>query len=73
MTKIDIPRLKRPSRADFVERFLMPGLPVIIEGAIDDWPALHKWNPAYLAKAAGEREVEVTTEEDGYFNRPRMP
>ncbi len=73
MTKIEIPRLRHPTRAEFVERFLTPGLPVVIEGALDEWAALRKWSPAYFAQVVGEREVDVTTEEDGYFNKPRMP
>jgi lysine-specific demethylase 8 len=36
----DVPRVERPSRREFEERFLYPQRPVIIAGAMEGWPAL---------------------------------
>ena len=30
-------------QAEFVERFEKPNLPVVIRGAMEDWPANRRW------------------------------
>jgi hypothetical protein len=30
---------------DFINRFEAPGLPCVIVGALDDWPAVAAWHP----------------------------
>ena len=40
--------------------------PCIIQGAIDDWPAVDKWNNEYLCDAIGDDEVGLG---DGRFGR----
>lgn len=40
--------------------------PVIITGAIDEWPALHKWNDDYLEDVLGTTEVTVALTPDGW-------
>ncbi|MDB5581527.1 MAG: cupin superfamily protein [Bradyrhizobium sp.] len=39
-------------------------LPVIVDGAMDDWPALRHWTPGYLHKRLGDVPV-VVRERDG--------
>ncbi len=73
MTKLEIPRIKKPSLEVFIDRYFEPSLPVVIEGGLDGWRAISTWTPEHLADVAGSRDVEVTTETDGYFNKPRMP
>ncbi|MET7463080.1 TfuA-like protein [Nonomuraea sp. NPDC005501] len=33
--------------------------PVLIEGALDDWPALERWKPGYLRERTGQTRVPV--------------
>ncbi|MEE4452637.1 cupin-like domain-containing protein [Novosphingobium resinovorum] len=42
----------------FLDNFYAPGRPVVIEGAIADWPALGRWTPDYLAAKVGSAPVE---------------
>lgn len=46
------------SREEFLHSFYAPGRPVMIKGAIADWPALHRWTPEYLADMIGDTEIE---------------
>merc|ERR1719461_1306353 len=43
---LPIPRLRRSEIRveEFYERFAATGRPCIIEGAIDDWPAMERWD-----------------------------
>ncbi len=54
-----VPRVRRPSRQEFLERYYSRNEPVVIEGAIDDWPALKRWTPDYFKQRLGDRLVEV--------------
>ena len=40
----DIPRVKSISKEDFIEHYLKPQKPVVIERLIEDWPAFKKWD-----------------------------
>lgn len=52
--------------AAFRERHLLPGRPLLVRGAIADWPALERWkDPEYLAAAAGERIVPAVDPDNG--------
>jgi hypothetical protein len=53
-----VPRIRDLSSLDFLNLFYAPGRPVVIEGAIDDWPALTRWSAAYLREALGSVSVE---------------
>lgn len=46
------------SGEDFLHNFYAPGRPVLIKGAIADWPALERWTPDYLAESVGDAEIE---------------
>ena len=55
-----VPRVHKPSRQEFLDQFYSQNRPCIIEGAINDWPALEKWKSAdYLKEKCGDRIVEV--------------
>ena len=56
-----IERIERVSREDFRNNFLIPRKPVVIDGAIEEWNALEKWNPDYLRKQWGEHEIDHRT------------
>ncbi len=49
----------------FLDHFYAPGRPVVIEGAVDHWPALAKWTPEYLAKTVGSVPVEYQGGREG--------
>jgi hypothetical protein len=51
----EVPRVERPSRREFEERFLFPQRPVIISGAMEDWPARERWTNDYLKEKIGAR------------------
>lgn len=54
-----VPRVHKPSRQEFLDQFYAQNRPVLIEGAMEDWPALKRWTPEYLKRRLGERIVEV--------------
>ena len=56
-TTFEVPRLERPSRREFEERFLFPQRPVIISGAMEGWPARERWTNDYLTEKVGARTV----------------
>jgi len=59
-----------PSPLSFVQNYLVPHVPVIVKGLIDDWPALHRWSdPAYLEDLCGEVEVSVNVTPSGHGDR----
>jgi hypothetical protein len=54
-----VPRVRRPSRQEFFDNYYTRNEPVVIEGALDDWPALSRWTPEYFIERFGDRFVEV--------------
>ncbi len=54
-----VPRVRKPSRQEFLDQFYSQNRPVIIEGAMDDWPARTRWTPDYFKRRLGDRLVEV--------------
>lgn len=69
-----IPRVSSITKKIFVKDFLRPQRPVIIEGYINDWPALTKWNLDYIKQIAGDKEVPLyddrPVKHDEGFNEP---
>jgi Cupin-like domain len=53
----EVPRVERPSRREFEERFLFPQRPVIVSGAMEGWPARERWTNDYLKEKVGARTV----------------
>ncbi|HVC92377.1 MAG TPA: cupin-like domain-containing protein [Pirellulales bacterium] len=76
-----VERRHRPPRDAFLRDFYAANRPVVITGAMDDWPALGKWAPAYLRGRFGNRTVEVQAsrganpryEVDSQRHRRQMP
>lgn len=56
-----VERRARLPRDVFLRDYYTTNRPVVITGMLDDWPALRKWNPAYLRERFGDRIVEVQT------------
>ncbi len=59
-----IPRLPRPSVAEFRRRFENPRQPVVITGAMDHWKAMQRWSPDYFAEHLGDVPIPVITSAD---------
>jgi Cupin-like domain len=56
----EVPRVHKPSAQEFLDHFYSQNKPVIIEGALDDWPALELWQSGdYLKSRNGDATVEV--------------
>ena len=50
----------------FYRNYVARNIPVIIDGAINHWPALQKWKSnAYLKEKAGDEEVTIAFTPDG--------
>ena len=49
------------SREQFLEEHLRPGKPVVFTSFGHEWPAMHKWTPAYFRERFGNRPVMAIT------------
>ncbi|HSP99173.1 MAG TPA: cupin-like domain-containing protein [Candidatus Dormibacteraeota bacterium] len=63
MTPIE--RIDPPSVAEFQARYVKASRPVILRGAIRDWPAVRLWSGDYFKRRYGDREVPVARARDG--------
>lgn len=54
-----VPRVPKLSRQQLLDDYYALNRPVVITGAMDDWPALERWNFAELKRRFGERVVSV--------------
>lgn len=61
----DILRVAPPSAAAFESDFVRASRPVILRGAIGDWPAMRKWSLEYFKREFGERELPIIQEKNG--------
>jgi len=55
----EIERRQKLSTTEFVEEYRKKLKPVVVEGLMDEWPALQKWNWDYLAQKCGSASVVV--------------
>lgn len=55
----EIERRRKLSTTEFVEEYRKKLKPVVVEGLMDEWPALKKWNWDYLAQKCGDASVVV--------------
>src|SRR6185312_14835508 len=56
------PQIERRSKlsiAEFVEQYRKKLKPVVVEGLMNEWPALQKWNWNYLVRKCGDAQVVV--------------
>lgn len=60
-------RIPVPTQEEFVEKYLKRSKPVVIEGALTDWPAMQTWTYDYLLKEYGSLRVHVKLAPDGVF------
>lgn len=56
---MEVPRVGPLSVGEFRRRFRDPGRPVIIQGALDHWPARRRWSVEDLVTRFGDRKVPV--------------
>ena len=62
-----ISRIDVPSPLVFYRDYVSRNKPVVIQGALDSWPALSKWNnPEYLRRQLGDTPVTIDITPDGY-------
>lgn len=54
-----IERRPLPPVDEFLARYVVPGVPVVITDLVTRWPALHRWTPAALAERLGDERVEA--------------
>ncbi len=64
MNLAEIPRVNNITKEDFIENYFKPQKPVVIQRAIEGWPAFEKWNLSYMKSVAGDITVPL------YDNRP---
>jgi len=43
-----------PSPMVFLREYVMPNIPLVIRGGVQNWPALKKWTDDYLCSLLGE-------------------
>jgi hypothetical protein len=69
-----VERVQTISKKDFLNDFVKPQVPVVIENLVNDWPAVEKWDFNYLRKKVGDKVVPLYDDrpvdyKDG-FNEP---
>ncbi len=60
----DILRIAPPSAASFDSDFVRASRPVILRGAITDWPAMKTWSLEYFKRQFGDRQLSVIRDKD---------
>jgi hypothetical protein len=54
------------SSLEFYRDWVATNLPVLIKGAVNNWPAIKKWNLPFLRSYLGEKLVTVAVTPNGY-------
>lgn len=54
-----IERVEGLSGDEFYARYVRHAQPVVLTDVARDWPARHKWSPAYLARVLGDAELQI--------------
>ncbi|KAJ8399505.1 hypothetical protein AAFF_G00412170 [Aldrovandia affinis] len=68
----NVPYLEQPpTPLQFYREWIGPNKPCIIRNAFSHWPALQKWNPAYLREAVGSKVISVAVTPNGYADAVR--
>jgi hypothetical protein len=64
---VQIERVKGLSIKDFKKNYMAKGLPVVMEGAANDWPCVKEWSLDYMKKMHGSDEIlYVKLQTEGY-------
>ena len=64
---MDIATLERRrglTREEFFRDYFAANRPVILEGLLDNWPAMKLWTPDYFKQKFGHEEVEIMADRD---------
>ncbi|MFY9856412.1 MAG: cupin-like domain-containing protein [Terracidiphilus sp.] len=56
-----------PSVEEFAELYVRRERPVIVRGAVKDWPPSYKWTPEYLKAMYGARSLEIGVSTNGDY------
>lgn len=59
-----IPRVRDLSGEDFLAHHYAASRPVVIEGALESWPARTRWTPDYLKRKVGKARIEYQAGRD---------
>ena len=59
-----VPRMPKLSRQDFLDNYYALNRPVVMTGAMDDWPAMTRWTAEELKRRFGDRVVSVQANRD---------
>lgn len=54
-----IPEVSRITPRDFFENYYYVNRPVLLRDFVSHWPAIGKWDPAFLAQEVGDQFVDV--------------
>jgi len=70
----EVERVDSISKGEFLERFVRPQVPVVIENLTESWPAFEKWDFNYMRDKVGDKVVPLYDDrpvdyKDG-FNQP---
>ncbi len=60
-------RIEDPPPAVFFKRYVQANRPVVVSGAMEEWPALGRWSWDYLAAVAGDCSGEVIVSRNGLY------
>lgn len=60
-------RITVPSWKTFFNEYVKLSRPVVIKGALRNWPAFKKWSTEYLRKLYGQTKVHIKLAPDGIF------
>lgn len=61
----EVPRVRDLSGEEFLEGYYAASRPVVIEGALEGWPAVARWTPDYLKRKVGKARIEYQAGRDG--------
>lgn len=59
-----VDRIHRPTSAEFVQHYGALGKPVLIQGIMDEWPAMTRWTPRFFGERYGDVQVTVKRSKD---------
>jgi hypothetical protein len=68
---LPIPRVFRPESDAFDQEYAARGLPVVVQGVVDQWPAWNAWPAERINAVSGERSVKITQYEGNSKNHTR--
>jgi len=67
----DIAKIDGKDFSEFTHNYLNTATPVILKGAISEWPAIKNWNPDYLTEKIGNHTVRYKKSETNVHPIPQ--